>query len=326
MAVDLTTYDPRNLHLPDGEIMRSGHLACPGCGAALAMRLALKALGPETMVVIPACCWAVINGPYPFGALEVPVLQVAFETAAISASGVRAALDAQGKKHINVVAWAGDGGTFDIGFQSLSGAVERNDEIIYVCYDNEAYMNTGIQRSSATPYGAWTTTTPAHTPKAEPKKNMVEIMVEHRIPYTATASIAFPDDLVRKVEKAKSIRGAKFLHVWISCPAGHKSEERNSVKIARLAVETGVFPLYEVEDGVHYTVNHEPAFTDVEEYLKLQGRFRHLKPHHLETIRRNVEWEWLRLRAKVKMGATLPSPPSPVRAPVDEGEREPTGE
>ena len=321
MAIDITSYDPRNLHLPDGEILSSGHLACPGCGAALGMRLALKALGPNTMVVIPACCWAVINGPYPFQALSVPVLQVAFETAAISASGIRAALDVQGKKDINVVAWAGDGGTFDIGFQALSGAVERNDDIIYFCYDNEAYMNTGIQRSSATPYGAWTTTTPVETPKAEPKKNMVEIMVEHRIPYTATASIAFPEDFVRKVEKAKGIPGAKFIHLWISCPAGHKSEERNSVKIARLAVETGVFPLYEVEYGTRYTINHEPAFTDVNAYLELQGRFRHLTEEHVKTMRRNIRWEWERLRAKVEMGRKLSLPPTSVRGAVDEGER-----
>ena len=326
MAVDPKTYDPRNLHLPEHEIMRSGHMACPGCGAALGMRLALKALGPDTMVVIPACCWAVIIGPYPYQALEVPVLQVAFETAAISASGVRAALRAQGRDDVTVMAWAGDGGTFDIGFQSLSGAVERNDDIIYVCYDNEAYMNTGIQRSSATPYGAWTTTTPVETPKAEPKKNMVEIMVEHRIPYTATASIAYPEDFIRKMKKAQSIRGAKFIHLWISCPAGHKSEERNSVKIARLAVETGIFPLYEVEYGTRYTINHEPAFTDIRQYLELQGRFRHLTDEHVETMRRNLDWEWQRLRAKVEMGRTLPLPPAPVKAPVDEGEREPTAE
>ncbi len=326
MAIELETFDPRNLHLPEHEGMHSGHLACPGCGAALGMRLALKALGPDTMVVIPACCWAVIVGPYPFQALKVPVLQVAFETAAISAAGIRAALDVQGRDDITVMAWAGDGGTFDIGFQALSGAVERNDDIIYVCYDNEAYMNTGIQRSSATPYGAWTTTTPVETPKAEPKKNMVEILAEHRIPYAATASIAFPEDFVRKLRKAKTIPGAKFIHLWISCPAGHKSEERLSVKIARLAVETGVFPLYEVEHGVRYTINHEPKFLDVREYLALQGRFRHLEEHHIETIRRNIEWEWARLRAKVEMGRKLPLPPEPVRAPVDEGEREPAGE
>ncbi len=323
MAIDVTAYDPKNLHLPEFDILHSGHLACPGCGAALGMRLALKALGPKTMVVIPACCWAVINGPYPYEALGVPVLQVAFETAAISAAGIRAALDAQGKEGITVLAWAGDGGTFDIGFQSLSGAAERNDDIIYVCYDNEAYMNTGIQRSSATPYGAWTTTTPVESPKPEPKKNMVEIMVEHRVPYTATASLAFPEDFVRKLQKAQRIRGAKFIHLWSACPPGHKSEERYSIRIARLAVETGIFPLYEVDYGTKYTINHEPAFTDINEYLKLQGRFRHLQPYHVENMRRNIEWEWKRLRAKVEMGAKLPLPPALVHAPVEEGDHTP---
>lgn len=312
MSATLQTYDPRNLRLPDDELLRPGHMACPGCGAALGMRQALKALGPDTYVVIPACCWAVVIGPYPYSALGVPVLQVAFETAAISAAGVRAGLDAQGKTDVNVVAWAGDGGTFDIGFQSLSGTVERNDDILYITYDNEAYMNTGIQRSSATPYGAWTTTTPVETPKAEPKKNIVEILVEHRIAYAATANIAFPEDFIRKVQKAKEIRGTKFIHLWIPCPAGHKSEERNSIKLARLAVETGVFPLYEVEQGTRYTINHEPAFRNVAEYFELQGRFAHLDETHIEGIRRNIEWEWKRLRAKVAMGETLPLPPAPI--------------
>ena len=311
MSMNATLYDPKNLHLPEQELLRSGHLACPGCGAALGMRLALKALGPKTMVVIPACCWAVINGPYPFHALGVPVLQVAFETAAVSAAGIRAALHMKGRDDVAVLAWAGDGGTFDIGFQSLSGAVERNEDIIYVCYDNEAYMNTGIQRSSATPFGAWTTTTPEPNTKPEPKKNIVEIFAEHRIPYAATASIAFPEDFVRKLQKARSIKGAKFIHLWISCPAGHKSEERLSVKIARLAVETGVFPLYEVEHGTKYTINHEPRFVDVTEYLKLQGRFRHLTHEQIEFIRQSIRWEWQRLRAKVAMGETLPPPPTP---------------
>ncbi|MGQ9496569.1 MAG: thiamine pyrophosphate-dependent enzyme [Thermoanaerobaculaceae bacterium] len=313
MYGELSSYDPRNFHLPEEELLRSGHLACPGCGAALGMRLALKALGPKTVVVIPACCWAVINGPYPFHALGVPVLQVAFETAAVAAAGIRAALAMQGRDDLAVMAWAGDGGTFDIGFQALSGAVERNEDIIYVCYDNEAYMNTGIQRSSATPFGAWTTTTPEPNVKPEPKKNIVEILAEHRIAYAATASIGFPEDFVRKLQKARGIRGTKFIHLWISCPAGHKSEERFSVRLARLAVETGIFPLYEVEGGTHYTINHEPAFLDVEEYLKLQGRFRHLTPEDVAFIRQSVQWEWARLRAKVAMGAQLPTPPVPSR-------------
>jgi pyruvate ferredoxin oxidoreductase beta subunit/2-oxoisovalerate ferredoxin oxidoreductase beta subunit len=305
VAGTTTQYDPRNLHLPEQELVHSGHLGCPGCGAVIGMRVALKALGENTMVVIPACCWGVLNGPYPFSAIKVPVLNVAFATAAISGSGLRAALDLQGRNDVNVLVWAGDGGTFDIGLQSLSGAAERNDKIIYVCYDNEAYMNTGIQRSSATPYGAWTTTTPASSPKSEAKKNITEILAAHRIPYAANASIAYPEDFVRKMQKAKAAQGTSFIHLWVSCPTGYKSDERNSVKLARLAVETGVFPLYEVEHGDSYTINHQPAFTKLEEYLNLQGRFRHLNEGQISKMRQETEYEWKRLRAKVEFGRAL---------------------
>lgn len=305
MATATTKFDPRNIHLPVEELMQSGHLACPGCGAVIGMRIALKALGPNTVVVIPACCFGVLNGPYPFSAVQVPVLNVAFATAAISGASIRAAFDVQGKKDTNVLVWAGDGGTFDIGIQSLSATAERNDDIIYVCYDNEAYMNTGIQRSSATPYGAWTTTTPANAPKSEAKKNMVGILAEHGIPYAATASVGYPEDFFGKIQKAKAMRGTKFIHLWVSCPTGYKSEERNSVKLARLAVETGVFPLYEVEDGVRYTINRKPAFTDIREYLSLQGRFRHLNEQQIEKMRGNIERDWKRLQAKVDVGSRL---------------------
>ena len=305
MSTMTAEYDPRNLHLPSEELVQSGHLACPGCGAVIGMRIALKALGENTVVVIPACCFAVLNGAYPFSALKVPVLNVAFATAGISGSGIRAAFEMQGREDVNILVWAGDGGTFDIGLQSLSGAVERNDNMIYVCYDNEAYMNTGIQRSSATPYGAWTTTTPAISPKSEPKKNIVEIMAAHGIPYAATASIGYPEDFFRKMQKAKATPGSKFIHLWVSCPTGHKSEERNSVKIARLAVETGVFPLYEVENGIRYTINHRPAFTNLADYLNLQGRFRHLHEQQMDNMRLNIESEWKRLEAKVEIGRRL---------------------
>ena len=318
MTPTTVEYDPRNIHVSGEELVQSGHLACPGCGSVIGMRIALKALGENTVVVIPACCWGVLNGAYPFSALKVPVLNVAFATAAISASGVRAAFDMQGRKDVNVMVWAGDGGTFDIGLQSLSGAVERNDDIIYVCYDNEAYMNTGIQRSSATPYGAWTTTTPANAPKSEPKKNIVEILAAHDIPYAATASIGYPEDFFRKMQKAKAVHGASFVHLWVSCPAGHKSEERNSVKIARLAVETGMFPLYEVENGVRYTINHQPAFTNITEYLNLQGRFRHLNEQQIENMRRHIEREWKRLEAKVDIGRRLEHESYRTQVPVSE--------
>src|SRR5574337_1622763 len=163
----------KNFSIPEAEYMHPGHLACSGCGASLGMKLALKALGQRTMVVLPACCWSIIAGPFPNSAVKVPLFHTAFETAAATASGLRAALDRKGQQDVTVVAWAGDGGTFDIGLQALSGAAERNEDFIYVCYDNEAYMNTGIQRSSATPRGSWTTTTPKGHLKSHPKKDIV---------------------------------------------------------------------------------------------------------------------------------------------------------
>lgn len=285
----------------DEEIMSPGHVACPGCGAAIAMRLALKALGRRTILVIPACCWAVIDGPFPYSASGVPVYQTAFETAAITAGAIRAGLEATGKKDINVVAWAGDGGTFDIGFGQLSAAAERGDDIIYVCYDNEAYMNTGIQRSSATPWGAWTTTTPGHNYKRERKKNIMEIMAAHRIPYAATATVAYPDDLILKFQRARQIQGGlRFIHIFSPCPPGHKALEKDSILEARYAVESRVFPLYEIYDGVRYRLTFNPPPRPVEDYLVLQGRFKHLTTSEKEQIFRWVQEDWDRLVRKIQ--------------------------
>lgn len=274
------------------EHMCSGHVGCPGCGAAIAMRFLLKALGEKTIMIIPACCWSIIAGPYPQSTLKIPVLHTAFETGGAAASGVRAALDIKGDTETTVVTWAGDGGTFDIGFQALSGAVERNENFIYVCYDNEAYMNTGVQRSSSTPYGAWTTTTPGQHWKKLRKKNIVEALVAHRIPYAATASIAFPEDLMRKAKKAKDMAGSRFLHIFSSCPTGWGMPSEMSVKIARMAVQTTIFPLYEVEDGLRYTINYTPKGYLVNEYFRLQGRFKHLTEEDLDSIQEMVEEDW----------------------------------
>jgi pyruvate/2-oxoacid:ferredoxin oxidoreductase beta subunit len=272
--------------------MCSGHVGCPGCGATIAMRFVLKALGEKTVMVLPACCWSVIAGPFPQSSLKIPVIHTAFETGGATASGVRAALDMKGDKETTVITWAGDGGTFDIGFQALSGAVERNEDFIYFCYDNEAYMNTGIQRSSSTPYGAWTTTTTGADWKKLRKKNIVEALVAHRIPYAATANIAFPEDLVRKVKKAKAIKGSRFIHIYASCPTGWRIPSEMSIKIARMAVQTNIFPLYEVENGVNYTINYKPREYLVREYFKLQGRFRHLSDADLEQIQEMVNEDW----------------------------------
>ena len=282
----------------DREFVHSGHVGCPGCGATIAMRFVLKALGDKTIMVLPACCWSVIAGPYPQSALKIPVIHAAFETGGATASGVRAALDMKGDTETTVLTWAGDGGTFDIGFQALSGAVERNENFLYVCYDNEAYMNTGIQRSSSTPYGAWTTTTTGQDWKRLRKKNIVEVLVAHRIPYVATASIAFPDDLLRKAQKAKETKGSKFLHIYASCPTGWRIPSEMSVKIARMAVQTNIFPLYEVEDGLRYTINYKPKEYLVREYFKLQGRFKHLTDQDLDQIQQMVNEDWEMLLRK----------------------------
>jgi 2-oxoisovalerate ferredoxin oxidoreductase beta subunit len=287
--------------IPEEELMLSGHVGCLGCGACQTMRYVLKALGKRTIVSIPACCWAVMPGPFPYTCLKVPIMNTAFETTGASISGVRAALDAKGIKDVTVVGFAGDGGTADIGIQALSGMVERGTDVIYIMYDNEAYMNTGVQRSSSTPVGAWTTTTPVGTTqdwKKHPKKNMVEIMVAHKIPYTATASSGFPEDLIKKLRKARDIKGPKFIHIYAPCPTGWRMAPEKTVEICRLAVDTGVFPLYEVENGV-YSINKKPKeLKPVKEYLALQGRFRHLPESEVESIQKNVKKEWELLQKK----------------------------
>ncbi|MCX7959031.1 MAG: thiamine pyrophosphate-dependent enzyme, partial [Deltaproteobacteria bacterium] len=200
---------------------------------------------------------------------------------------------------------AGDGGTADIGIQALSGAIDRRDKIIYVCYDNEAYMNTGIQRSSATPQLAWTTTTPSQTPKAERKKNMIEIMAAHRIPYTATANVAYPDDLMRKVKTAMGIKGMRFIHILAPCPPGWKISSDYSIKIARLATESRYFPLYEVYNGEEYVINYEPKGIPVKEYMKQQARFSHITDEEYKSYQEFVDREWDRLKLKVTMNELL---------------------
>jgi pyruvate/2-oxoacid:ferredoxin oxidoreductase beta subunit len=280
------------LKIPKEEIMGYGNLACQGCGATLAMRHGLKALGKNTIIVLPACCWSVIDGPFPHSVVNVPLFHTAFAAAAATASGIKAALDIQGKD-TNVVAWTGDGATYDIGLGTISGAAERNDDMIYVCYDNEAYMNTGIQRSSSTPIGAWTTTTPVENPKETHKKDIISIMAAHRIPYIATASIAYPEDMVEKFKKAKDIKGMKFLLVFCPCPTGWKYAPQLTVKLARMAVMSKIFPLLEIENGIKWKLTKEiNRPVPVADYLKLQGRFRHLNDKKLEEIQKIVDQDW----------------------------------
>ena len=278
--------------------MGPGHLACAGCGAAIAMRHTLEALGPKTYVVMPAGCWSTFIGIYPYSCLNVPVMSVAFATTAATASGLKAGLNRLGRREETVLAWAGDGGTFDIGIQALSGAAERNEDIIFVCYDNEAYMNTGIQRSSATPSGTVTTTSPVSAPKPQKKKDIVAIMAAHGVPYTATASIAYPGDLIAKLTKAKFIRGTKFLHLYASCPTGWRHAPELSVEVARMAVKSRVFPLYEVTDGENWRLSPMPGKEPIDAYLKIQGRFKVMGPEAAAAFQNNVDRSWQSLIRK----------------------------
>jgi pyruvate/2-oxoacid:ferredoxin oxidoreductase beta subunit len=283
------TYD-----IPADEILAPGHLGCGGCGATLSMRLALKALGRQTMLVVPACCWSVIDGPAPFSAAGVPLMHTPFASAAAAASGVRAALDRKGDTETVVCAWAGDGGTFDIGIQALSAAAERNEDILYVCYDNEAYMNTGVQRSSATPFGAWTTTTPAKRPKQQQKKDILRVLAAHGIPYAATATVAYPDDFLAKFARARNTRGTRFLHLLSPCPPGWKIPSERVLEYARLAVATHVFPLVEIENGRDWRVTVNPDVEPIEKYLEGQGRFRQLlkDAEQLQLVARAIDERW----------------------------------
>lgn len=282
--------------LPREEYFLRGNPACAGCGAAISLRLFFKALGRRVIMVIPACCTTVIQGPYPYASFAVPLLNIVFEATGAATSGVVAALKKRGIDDVTVVGWAGDGGTFDIGIQSLSGAAERGTDFIYVCYDNEAYGNTGMQRSGATPYGAWTTTTP--TGKREHKKDMPMIMAAHGIPYVATASPSYPLDFINKFRKAKQIRGTKYIHILSPCPPGWRFSTSKTVEIGRLAVQTGMWALYEIEYGKFKLSPPSAKLTDkkkrkpVKEYLRLQGRFRHLKDEDIATIQRWVDKSW----------------------------------
>lgn len=226
-------------------------------------------------------------------ALKIPSLRIAFGTTAVSASGIRSALDVMGKKDINVLAWGGDGATFDIGLQALSAAAERNDNIIYVCYDNEAYMNTGVQMSSSSPEGAWTTTTPRA--KETPKKDIIGIMAAHKVPYIATASVGYPKDLTRKMEKAKKIYGMKFILIFSPCTTGWRYPPELTIRIAKLATETGIFPLYEIEDGERYVLNRVRGKKPLKEYVSLQGRFSNLDERGLKRLEEQVQRHWDRL-------------------------------
>jgi pyruvate ferredoxin oxidoreductase beta subunit len=272
--------DRNGLSKYDEMLFTPGHRACPGCGASIAVRAILEATGRDVIVVSPTGCLETFTAQYPYSPWGVPWLHVLFENAAAVASGVEAALKKRGlADKVKVIVIGGDGGTHDIGLGGLSAMVERGHNVTYICYDNEAYMNTGVQRSSSTPLGASTMTNPAGFKswgKEELKKNLPAIMLAHGIPYVATASIAFPKDLTRKVKHALSVQGPKYIEVHSPCPIGWGFDPAQTIEIARLAVQTGLVPLYEAYQDQPLKVHKLPKYVPVTEYLRSQKRFHHL--------------------------------------------------
>ncbi|NKE67952.1 pyruvate synthase subunit beta [Ramlibacter sp. RBP-2] len=291
----------RKLELNEEAMLCSGHAACPGCVEALSVRHVLATMGPDTMAVIPPSCMAIIAGPQPFSSLKIPVYQPTLEASAAAASGLRRALDARGKRDTHVIVLAGDGGTYDIGFQCLSSAAERNENILYFCLDNEGYMNTGAQKSSSTPHYATTGSTPDG--KLTRKKNLIDIMAAHQVPYAATASASYLPDLIRKVEKAKAMRGFRIITILIPCIDGWGLSDDAGLRAGRYAVETGAFPLYEVEDGTRYTINQPSCTRPVSEYLALQRRYRGLSAERTTALQAELEAGWARLQRMAALDA-----------------------
>lgn len=287
--------------LPREELLAPGHRMCAGCGEAIAVRLALKAVRGPTIAVSATGCVEVSTTIYPYTSWRIPWCHVAFENAAAVASGIEATLKALGRKgrlkggKRDIIAFAGDGGTFDIGLQALSGALERRHDFVYICTDNEAYMNTGIQRSGATPAGAATTTSPPPKGKIEWKKNLAEIAAAHDIDYVATASISLWKDYVAKVRKAIEVDGPAVIHVISPCPKGWYFPADKTVRLANLAVQTRMFPVYEIEKGKHVLNANPSKPLPVSEYLKSQGRFRHLSEEMVSEIQKKVDENWERL-------------------------------
>ena len=297
------------------ELFLSGHRACAGCAPATVLRLIMKATRGPTIVTNATGCMEVSATIYPYTSWAVPWLHTAFETAGSNASGIEAALKILRKKgrikdrQVDVIAFAGDGGTYDIGIQALSGAVERGHDFLFVLYDNEAYMNTGIQRSGGTPYGAATTTSQAGSAvpgKLEQKKPIADIMVAHDMPYVATASPYYWKDLIMKARKGIEVNGPAFLHVFAPCPRGWRSESSKSIELTKLAVETCVFPLWDAVNGEYQLSTPSKIIAlapqkkkPVKEYLQMQGRFRHLfVPKYasmLEQIQNTTDAKWNRL-------------------------------
>ena len=277
-----------------------GHKACAGCGGSLAVRIALKVLGEKAVAVLPAGCMSAVGFNYPQLCFSNNAIISTFAGTASMMTGILAGLKARGITDAPVVGFAGDGGTADIGLQALSGAIDRNDDVLYICYDNEAYMNTGIQKSSLTPFGARTTTTPAGKNvrgNLRVKKNLFEIVAAHDIPYAATASVGYLQDYINKVEKASKIQGTKFIHVIAPCPTGWGVKTDETIDVAKEIVDTGLLYLAEYEKG-QYRITHRPKeFSDVASYIRRQTRFRHLTDEDISLIIEGRDAKWEKLSA-----------------------------
>jgi len=297
MSVNVTNA----VELPAEEYLHTDNRACSGCGLSLLYRIGLKALGRDCIFVVPPSCLTVTQGLYPIAATQLPSLNVTFASTAAAAAGVRAALKAQKREHIKVVAWAGDGGTSDIGIQSLSAAIERGDDFLYICYDNEAYMNTGVQRSGTTPQGAITTNTPIRG-KLQKNKDLPTIIAAHGPTYVATCSAAYPLDFYNKVIKAITLKGLKYIHIHTPCPSGWGMEERLMITIGKLAVATGLYDLYEVENGLKTLSSpsakllKKQSLPQVADYFKAQTRFRSLTAEQIDEIQREIDEKWATYR------------------------------
>lgn len=290
-----------------GELFSPGHRACIGCVEVLALRQVCKALGQDTIIANATGCMEIISSPFPTSNWMVPWIHTLFENTAAVAAGIESGLKAMQRKgrgpaqEVTVVGMGGDGATADIGFQALSGAFERGHNIIYVCFDNEAYMNTGIQRSSSTPLGAMTTTSPPGKKSIGQvtwKKDMPGIAAAHNIPYVATACPSYGADLAKKVKKAKEINGPAYLHIYSVCPTGWRAKPEIGIELGRLAVETGVFPLYEVENGKYKLTKKVKELKPIRDYLKPQGRFRHLTDDIVDRIQAQVKEKYAELVQK----------------------------
>ncbi len=285
------------VEIPEQEFVLPGTRTCAGCGLALAYRYILKALGQDTIVTLPACCLTILHGIYPKTPIAINAVNNTFASTAASAAGLAAGLKVTGKDNFTVLAMAGDGGTFDMGIQALSGAAERQTNFIYVCYDNEAYMNTGVQRSSATPQGALTTTTPVR-PKEQPKKDFLTIMEAHNPSYLATCCSSYPRDIYEKFKKAKEKDKTRFLHVAVPCPPGWGFPASQTVKVGRLAVETALVVLFEIDEGTFrltgksLTMARSGRKKPVVEYLKKQDRFKKMTEEQIESLQQEVDKRW----------------------------------